>query len=485
MEENRNSHQAIKEALQQQDYRLAERLAKAQLEEDPWDAQVWASLGEALLHRGYGEAARKVFDRAWLLDPEAGWMQSVRSELSKREAGAERYDIELLLLTKPVRLSAAVIARNEQETIEKCIRSVSNVVDEIIVIDYGSTDRTVDIVRKLPRVKLVQADWHGSYARVRNEAHAHATGDWIVWLEANEMLHPDDARPIRDAACLFSRINMPVALDLVLLQRKNGALLQTFARSRMYPLGRGLSFEGKVYEVLKLGATDDTQLPLLRRKIRVRLQSISSPGHEGEKAGIRLELLQGMLQEQPDDPVWLLRCGQELAVQSRWEEALYYAKEADRIGKTLNDFPERLELAALEVRLLVELKRWEEAERAAMIALVSFPDYPDFSYYLSQIHMRMAEERYREAERSLNLAMQGFATYRGPDPADHDIADWRRRYMMAELALDRGELAVADDEYRKLLKVFPEWEELKRRREAIQLEKDALENMEPRGTRNG
>lgn len=475
MEENQITHQTIKEALQRQEYLQAERLAKARLDEDPLDAPSWAYLGEALMHRGYSAAAHMVFERAWLLDPEAMWRPRIQSELRKREAGSERYDIELLLLTQPVRLSAAIIVRNGEKTIERCIQSLEKAADEIVVVDYGSTDRTAEIVRSLSRVKLLQVVWQDNFAQIRNEAHKHLNGDWVIWLEADEQLCPEDANKTRLAASLFQRSEAPVALDLILLQSKNGALIETFTSSRMYPLRRGLLFEGNVYERLVDGAANDGSSSIISRKIRVRLDLLSNLVVEGGTEQTRQELLHRMLEEQPNNLIGLIHYSRELTQQGRWEEALCWVKEAENKAAMMPEFPGRIELASLKLRLLIELNRWEEAEQEVQAAILLFPDFPDFSYYLSQIHIHKAEQLYKEAEHSLNLAQQGFSTYRGPDPMDHDIAAWKSSYLMAELACDAGELAGADGEYGKLLQLFPDWDELQKRRSMIQEQRSVLQ----------
>ena len=64
----------IIEDLKQRRYKAAEIAAKDLIRLNSLDAQVWVFLGEALMHQGYGDAANKVFQRAWLLDPEATWV---------------------------------------------------------------------------------------------------------------------------------------------------------------------------------------------------------------------------------------------------------------------------------------------------------------------------------------------------------------------------------------------------------------------------
>ncbi len=86
------------------------------------------------------------------------------------------------------RFSASVICKNEEHNIEDCLRSVSWC-DEIVVVDSGSTDRTVDLARKhTPHV--VFHEWPG-YVAQKNFALDRATGEWVICLDADERCTPE------------------------------------------------------------------------------------------------------------------------------------------------------------------------------------------------------------------------------------------------------------------------------------------------------
>jgi glycosyltransferase involved in cell wall biosynthesis len=88
-------------------------------------------------------------------------------------------------MTSPsrVRLSAAVIAMNEEDKIGACLDSLS-FADEIVVVDSGSTDRTVEIAR-LKGAKVVHHDWEG-HIQQKNFAITQTTGEWVLSLDADE-----------------------------------------------------------------------------------------------------------------------------------------------------------------------------------------------------------------------------------------------------------------------------------------------------------
>jgi len=85
------------------------------------------------------------------------------------------------------RISAALIVRDEAAIIEDCLRSLVGNVDEIILVDTGSRDDTIEIARRFP-IQLHHFTWRGDFAAARNFALERASGDWILAIDADERL---------------------------------------------------------------------------------------------------------------------------------------------------------------------------------------------------------------------------------------------------------------------------------------------------------
>ena len=94
-------------------------------------------------------------------------------------------------------LSVIVITKDEEHAIGRCLGSV-RWADEIVVVDSGSTDRTVDICRELGAQVQVTADWPG-FGPQKNRALARAKGDWVLSLDADEWLSAELAEEVRSA----------------------------------------------------------------------------------------------------------------------------------------------------------------------------------------------------------------------------------------------------------------------------------------------
>ena len=97
------------------------------------------------------------------------------------------------------RISLALIARNEEKYLADCLRSVADAVDEIVVVDTGSTDRTAEIAAEHGAL-VAGFEWIDDFAAARNFAIERTTGDVVLVLDADERLAAGSARAIRRAA---------------------------------------------------------------------------------------------------------------------------------------------------------------------------------------------------------------------------------------------------------------------------------------------
>jgi glycosyltransferase involved in cell wall biosynthesis len=86
-------------------------------------------------------------------------------------------------------LSVIVISKNEEAAIDRCLASV-RWAEELIVVDCGSTDRTLEICREHGAKVHVTSDWPG-FGPQKNRALAHATGNWVLSIDADEWVSPE------------------------------------------------------------------------------------------------------------------------------------------------------------------------------------------------------------------------------------------------------------------------------------------------------
>lgn len=90
-----------------------------------------------------------------------------------------------------VTVSLAMIVKNEEDNIRRCLNSVLGVVDEIIITDTGSTDKTKKICARYTD-KIYNFKWIDDFSAARNYSYEHATMDYILWMDADDFLLPED-----------------------------------------------------------------------------------------------------------------------------------------------------------------------------------------------------------------------------------------------------------------------------------------------------
>ena len=89
-----------------------------------------------------------------------------------------------------LRLSAALIVKNEAAKLDACLASIADWVDEIVIVDSGSSDATLDIAAKYGAQVHTHTDWQG-FGPQRQRAQAHVQGEWVMWLDADERVTPE------------------------------------------------------------------------------------------------------------------------------------------------------------------------------------------------------------------------------------------------------------------------------------------------------
>ena len=133
-------------------------------------------------------------------------------------------------------LSLCMIVKNEATRLPQCLRSVQAVVDEMIVLDTGSTDETPAIARQFG-AKVFESTWQQDFAAARNEALAQVTGDWVLVLDADETLTPECVGAIRQAIAVEDH------LVVNLIRQEIGAAQSPYSLvSRLFRRHPDLSF---------------------------------------------------------------------------------------------------------------------------------------------------------------------------------------------------------------------------------------------------
>ena len=95
-------------------------------------------------------------------------------------------------------LSLCMIVKDEEKSLARCLDSVKEYVDEIVIVDTGSKDGTVEIARRYTEKVYIHA-WENDFSKARNQSMDHATGEWIFIMDADEVLMPGSGALLRKA----------------------------------------------------------------------------------------------------------------------------------------------------------------------------------------------------------------------------------------------------------------------------------------------
>jgi tetratricopeptide (TPR) repeat protein len=206
----------------------------------------------------------------------------------------------------PPRISLCLIAKNEEANLPACLQSAADVVDDIVVVDTGSTDRTRETAAGLG-ARVFDFAWVDSFAAARNESLRHATGEWILWLDGDERFDEANRPKLRT---LVESLNGPAAY--VMVQRSTGAETAGSATDahqvRLFRNHPEVRWSYRVHEQI---------LPGIRRAgHEVRFTDIAiahtgyvDPALRHQKTERNLRLLHLEYAEQPDDPFTLFNLG--------------------------------------------------------------------------------------------------------------------------------------------------------------------------------
>ena len=158
-------------------------------------------------------------------------------------------------------LGVCMIVKNESEVLEKCLESVKDV-DEIVILDTGSTDNTCEIARKYTdKVYENTYKWEDHFAKARNKALEYATCDWVLSIDADEVLEKQGVPKIRDAIERGFKV-----INIVMYSGTH-----TFWFPRLFKRDPAIFWKGAVHNYLN--TTPDGQAP-------IRIRFGYSPAHK-------------------------------------------------------------------------------------------------------------------------------------------------------------------------------------------------------------
>lgn len=143
----------------------------------------------------------------------------------------------------PGTLSICMIVKNEEKLLGRCLQSIKEVADELVVVDTGSTDSTVKVAEDFG-ANVIRAQWKNDFAWARNISIKQATCQWILWLDADDVVPSESIPMIKE---LKSRTPDRV-YALVVRNERPGNTGTEFMQARMFPNRSDILFERSIHE---------------------------------------------------------------------------------------------------------------------------------------------------------------------------------------------------------------------------------------------
>lgn len=286
-------------------------------------------------------------------------------------------------------LALVMIVRNEARCLERCLSSARAWVDEMLVLDTGSTDDTVAIARRCG-ARVHAFEWIDDFAAARNQALALAQSHWRLVLDADEWIESgtEGLRSVRDATDDF--------IGLVRVSSLIGTAQARQHAPSWLPrvLPAGVRYEGRIHE--------QPQAALPRRRLPLVV------GHDGYlpeqmrlKQGRNETLLRRALAERPGDAYWSYQLGKDLEIRAEFAAALPYYEAA--LAGASRDVLWRHDLVLRLIYTLKSVRRFEGAMALARAEEAHWSDSPDFHFTVGDLLLDWALS---DASRAIALLPQ-------------------------------------------------------------------------------
>ncbi len=362
--------------------------------------------------------------------------QAVGLDPSNREYAAALAELREDVRARPT-ISVCMMVKNEEAHLERCLKSVQGFVDEIIVVDTGSRDRTMDIARAFD-VLLFEHPWFDDFSGMRNITIGYAQGDWIVILDGDEELEAGDGELIREAATDTSCNGKYFQVHNLL---ENGAKDWVCESVRMFKNDGHIRYEGIVHNNIVISP------PIQTTPIRIYHYGYDL---DAEKKAAKFErttsLLKKVLAETPDDARAMFYLMKSYGSAGKKEEAIEYGERFLELARGRNL---KLTDTYWYEALWTLSAAWiasgdlEKAEEYVKKGMDLDPDYADMYHLLGKI--RGSQGNFEEVKHLARTALEKLDRHVRGQVSLHYMHHYARHEMLFYLAAAHCELGECDD----------------------------------------
>lgn len=308
-------------------------------------------------------------------------------------------------------ISACYIVRNEAKNLAESLKSIASQVDEIIVVDTGSTDETISVAQAFG-ANVFTIKWQDDFSVARNTALAKAAGKWILFLDADEYFSPETAGKLR------SFVQSQQAANLLMIYMRNidcqtGESLLDFYAPRLFRRLDGIRYIGRIHEQLRLNESLLEPVLVVAPSNLTLIHTGYSPELSRIKAERNLKLLLAEIAVSKTPELFYMYLAETYDGLNQPDKAMHYARLDIESGKKNVSYASRsykILLRLLADRPACHQERLEIARRAC----TDFPDLPEFRADLAEC--LAYELDFAAAVAEAEKAIKFFHDYHGIEP---------------------------------------------------------------------
>jgi glycosyltransferase involved in cell wall biosynthesis/Flp pilus assembly protein TadD/predicted O-methyltransferase YrrM len=378
-----------------------------------------------------------------------------------RERPVRRFHRHLrpALHTQRMTVSLTLIVKNEEQNLAACLACVIDLVDEVIIVDTGSTDRTKEIAVSFgPKVKLFDFPWVKDFSAARNHALEKASAHYILWMDADDRLDEPNRQALRQLIASLRDENAAYTLKCFCPPDAHGKGRTMVDHVRLFRNRHDIRWKYRVHEQI-LGSLRATNAEVRWGNVVFLHTGYQDPGVRARKLRRDLELLHLSYQEDPDEPFVLFNLGMVYQELGQHDQALGFLRKSLELCEPQASIVRKL--YALIAFSLIALDRPQEALVTCKQGLALYPD--DAELLQRQALLLRDRGNYPEAIASLMQLLSS-----KPEPhfasTDPSLRGWRGRHELAELFYLQQRLAEARAQWEQVVAdrpgFVPAWEKL-------------------------
>ncbi|OMF83898.1 hypothetical protein BK146_32420 [Paenibacillus sp. FSL R7-0333] len=144
-----------------------------------------------------------------------------------------------------------MIVRNEEQSLGRCLSSVADLVDELVIVDTGSTDRTKTIAASFG-ANIYDYEWIQDFAAARNYSFSKATCEYIMWLDADDVIEETDHERLKALKATLSSEYHSVSMAYILSTDDEGKPTASLRRNRLFRRDCQFQWSGAVHEFVEV-----------------------------------------------------------------------------------------------------------------------------------------------------------------------------------------------------------------------------------------